>query len=283
MIDRRTGSEHLLPLLPAGLAALCTLPYGDACWYGLGPGGAQVGVGVELKRVNDLLGCLHDGRFVGHQLPGMLLAYQYTYLMVEGITRPGADGNLEVFKPYRNDKGGEWYTVRIGTRTCEYDKWEAHLETLRRKTPLRVIHSTGPAHTARELVSLYKWWAHGGGWDSHQSHTGVHIPPDPHVRLLTQPLYRRTVLKVAQQLPGVREVIADRVQARFMTVREMVEAGAKDWESVDGIGAGKALQIMGAIHGPLGDLGGVKLRVKANEVGTLGNLPGKPTRGRLVK
>jgi ERCC4-type nuclease len=128
--------------------------------------------------------------------------------------------------------------------------WKHHLETLRRKTPLRVIHSTGPEHTARLLLSLYKWWAVGGGWDQHKSHTGVHIPPDPYVHTNTLPVYRRTVLKVAQPLPGVRDVLAERVAVVFQTVKDMVEAGVGDWEKVEGIGKAKAVGIVSAIHGP---------------------------------
>ena len=71
LIDPREGSKDLLPLMPLGLAHLSALPYTDACWNGLGPGGAAVIVGVERKRVGDMLACLKDGRFVGHQLPGM--------------------------------------------------------------------------------------------------------------------------------------------------------------------------------------------------------------------
>lgn len=251
-IDRREGSGHLAALLPPGTATVMTLPYGDACWYGLGPGGAQVGVGVECKRVTDLLGCLRDGRFVGTQLPGMLLAYQYVYLLVEGVVRPHpTTGGLQEWRAFGNTGGGTWRNVTLGgTQAFTFDMWEHHLETLRRKTPLRVVHSTGPQHTARALLSLYKWWTDGAGWDSHKSHEGVHIPPDTHVRINTMPVYRRTVLKVAQQLPGVRDVLADRVLAQFDTVADMVGAGAGEWEQVDGIGKAKANAIVAAIHGP---------------------------------
>ena len=217
-----------------------------------------------------MLACLKDGRFVGHQLPGMYQLCGYVYLVIEGMVRPSPeDGTLQQFQEWRNGAGGTWTGVRThGARGAEwtYDAWEHHLETLRRKTPLRVIVTTSPAHTARVIVALYTWWTVGGGWDSHTSHIGVHVPPDPAVRLSMEPVYRRTVLKVAQQLPGVRDVIADRVHDEFQTVEEMVGADVGRWQAVEGIGAGKALAIWGALHGPMGDViagkGGV---TKANK------------------
>lgn len=268
-VDRRVGSAHLHPLLPPGLAQLATLPYGDVCWYGVGPGGARVGVGVECKRVNDLLQCLHTGRFVGDQLPGMLAVYQYTYLLVEGMTRPGADGALEEWKPWANGRGGEWRMVKAGARGCEWAVWEGHLETLRRKTPLRVVYSTGPQHTAELILTLYKWWAHGGGWDAHTSHTGVHIPPEPSVGGVPRPAYRRLVLRFAQQLPGVREVLAERVAGAFDTVRDMVRAGVEEWEKVEGIGAAKAVAIVSAIHGPMAHQPAALPQPQTTSTGTL--------------
>jgi len=251
-IDRREGSAHLVALMPPGVATLTTLPFGDACWYGTGPAGVRVRVGVECKRVGDLLACLRDCRFSGFQLPGMLLAYEYTYLLVEGVVRPHPkSGYLQEWHAYKNGEYGKWRTVALGgTSYCMYSAWEQHLETLRRKTPLRVVHTTSPRHTAQTLLVLYKWWTDGKGWDQHRSHEGVHVLPDPHVRVLALPTYRRTVLKVAQQLPGVRDVLAERVAAQFATVAEMVQAKAQTWAMVDGIGPVKAAAIVAALHGP---------------------------------
>lgn len=247
-IDRREGSKDLIDILPPGLASLTTLPYTDACWQGIGPGGGGVLVGVERKRVLDLLACLKDGRFTGHQLVGMLSMCSHVYLLIEGMVRP--DPNTGILQEWSERRRG-WVNVRTGATEWTYDAWEHHLETLRRKTPLEVVVATSPNHTARLITSLYTWWTVGGGWDSHKSHSSIHIPPDPFVRLVQEPTYRRTVTKMAQQLPGVRGVLAARVHDKFHTVRDMVQACPADWETVDGIGSNKALAVWGAIHGPV--------------------------------
>lgn len=248
LVDRREGSNDLVPLLPPGMSALTTLPYTDACWEGIGPGGRKSIIGVERKRVMDLLACLKDGRFVGYQMVGMLSMCSHVYLLIEGMVRPCPEtGLLQEW----HDRRHKWANVCMGRTEWTFDAWEHHLETLRRKTPLEVVSATSPTHTARLIMSLYTWWNLNGGWDSHKSHTGIHIPPDPHVRLVSEPMYRRTVLKMAQQLPGVRDVLAVRVHDRFNTVRDMVRASPTEWETVDGIGGNKALSIWGAIHGPI--------------------------------
>jgi ERCC4-type nuclease len=280
-IDRREGSGYLAQLLPPGLTTVTTLPYGDAAWYGVGPGGGRVGVGVECKKVGDLLNCLHTGRFVGHQLPGMVLAYGYVYLLIEGVVRPGPEGELQSLRWWSNRRGGDWVNA-WGQKPITYAAWEAHLETLRRKTPLRVVHTIDEHHTAKMILTLYKWWAHSGGWDSHTSHGGVHVLPDAYVPAITLPVHRRTVIRVAQQLPGVRDVLAQRVADRFATVADMVAAGVEEWQQVEGLGGVKINAILTALRGPHVTIsqqraGGVGAGVNTNNNNAnAATLPGKP-------
>jgi len=57
------------------------LPFGDFFIPGNGPEG-RITVGVELKRVADLIQCMKDGRLTGHQIPGMLRMYDWSVLLV---------------------------------------------------------------------------------------------------------------------------------------------------------------------------------------------------------
>src|SRR5574341_1238250 len=103
LLDDRAGSKDLAPFMPKSVPfTLTRLEYGDVAFSGRGPSGVCT-VGVEIKKIPDLVDCIYSGRFAGHQLPGMLDTYDYCYLLVEGATRAGKLGTLE----YRR-AGGKW-------------------------------------------------------------------------------------------------------------------------------------------------------------------------------
>ena len=60
------------------------MDYGDAMVTGNGPCG-QVDIGIERKRIGDLVNSITTGRLSGHQLPGLLAQYYKVYIIVEGM------------------------------------------------------------------------------------------------------------------------------------------------------------------------------------------------------
>jgi len=168
-VDRRAGSVELIPALKkqAGLVVeAATLPFGDLAFEGRGPGGRSVAVGVEFKRLPDLLQCITDGRFAGHQLPGMEAAYEVSYLYVEGIYHTGEDGRL-------------WYWDEYGWRPYPFGAWtyasvENWLQTMTVKGGLHVRKTTGRPESIESLVTLYRWWTHHD-FDAHRSHMVEHL------------------------------------------------------------------------------------------------------------
>lgn len=86
LVDTRAGSKELIePLEARGLPVdPVTLEFGDVAFEGRGEHGKAVFVGIEYKKLSELVQAMNDGRFAGHQLPGMVQTYDYRYLLVEG-------------------------------------------------------------------------------------------------------------------------------------------------------------------------------------------------------
>src|SRR4030095_11046902 len=95
-VDTREGSAALLPLLrAAGLPADgAILDSGDVEILGR-DGSRPVTVGVEYKKIGDLLQSSRDGR-AAEQLRRMHSEYEVRYILIEGYMKPGPKGELIV-------------------------------------------------------------------------------------------------------------------------------------------------------------------------------------------
>ena len=95
LIDPRAGSGQadrggdLLPYILAQKvkAEKSQLPFGDAAMEGNGPKG-RINIGVERKRLGDILQCIDDARYSAVQKVGMKAFYDVSLLMVEGVWKP---------------------------------------------------------------------------------------------------------------------------------------------------------------------------------------------------
>lgn len=233
-VDRRVGSAHLLaPLEARGLPVEETdLDFGDVAFNGSGPSG-DVAIGIELKKLDDLIGSLTTKRFQAHQLPGMLKAYQFPILIVEGQYREAADGLIErgvSFGPRLN-----WLRHRT---YMTYNQLEGMLYTLTFHTPFRIIKTRDTPHTVSEVARLYRRFQRP--WASHDSHQAV-LKAVPHATAeLRDPWFNRDRFfpeAVALQVPGLGNKRALAAAKHFRSARRMAWASPKAWESVEGVGA----------------------------------------------
>ncbi|HEX6825448.1 MAG TPA: ERCC4 domain-containing protein [Nitrospiraceae bacterium] len=237
-IDSRIGSKELEPLFrPFGVSVqLAELEFADLCWVGNGPDGECM-VGVERKRINDLIQSIRSKRLSGHQLPGMMQSYQYVYLQVEGFYRPGRKGALEVMK------GKDWWPSDARVMYREIDNY---LNTLEAKCGV-IVHRAGTIEEGiHQIVDLYKWWTEKT-WAEHKSDNQLYAPT-PQGRKVGWHYEPPTWLeKIAAQLPGVDRK-AKAVAKHFGSVEMMVDAGIGDWMMIDGIGKIGAVKIMKALR-----------------------------------
>lgn len=250
---------------------------GDAMWSGnwVNADGKPetVMVGVERKRLSDLIACMKDRRLAGLQLRRMWLTYDVVHLCIEGVWRPGPNGEIEELG-YR---GWQPFFGRSDRRSVAYAHVTAFLQSLtmlsRSKAgePLRVFRTSNPHETAAAYAALFNWYqkpftahhaldsiyteftlpkkGHGGGWAHPHSHDATF---DPGKRALVwkdgteDPC---TLWRMAAQLPGV-DRRARAVAEHFGTVREMANATEKEWMRVPGVGKKVAAAAVRAITEP---------------------------------
>ncbi len=247
-LDDRRGSGELLPLFaPYGLRVLKTrLEFGDADWVGSGPRG-ECAVVAERKRVEDLVDSIQSKRLSGHQLPGMAAAYDYGYLIVEGIWKPGADGELLV------QRGGGWVSYGTAVRAVNN-----YLMGLSLRAGMICWRTASPAETVSFLVDQYRMWEKP--WREHRCHEAVYAPSEEaggSRRLVLRPRAVSWVERFAGILPGVDRK-ARYVAGAFSSIQKAANASEAAWaeiqtEDVTGkkrrLGAMAAAKIVAAIRG----------------------------------
>ena len=218
LIDRRVGSNDLLtPLKAAGFdAQLVELAFGDIAFEGKGLNGTPLNVGVELKRLGDLVSSLRTGRLAGHQLPGLLRTYDYAWLLVEGQWEQNTKGQVLTQKR----RMGIWTPMKGGMSASELDK---QLLTLELCGGLHVTHTHTRADTVRFLGNLYRWWT-DRALDGHTSHLALHVPPT---------VYAISPFRAAVcNWPGIGVKTSRAVEQRFGTIRSAAAASVEEWAAI---------------------------------------------------
>lgn len=253
-LDDRIGSRELQqPLEKRALPVRLTrLDCGDAFWFGYGPGDALLRVGVEIKSVGDLLTCIRDGRFAGHQLRAMVDAYDVRYLVIEGLMkqRPSDDALL-----VWNDRGKRYEEQR---GRFSFSSVHKYLATIRFLCGFEIVHVEDREHgTAAMLQAEYQWWRKR--WQDHDGHKAfvqqkrkASSKLDPSrdgkldsVNLAGAHSFER---RVAKEFPLVSWERSADVCEHFENVHEMVNASVEEWQAIEGIGPVIAQKVYDALR-----------------------------------
>jgi ERCC4-type nuclease len=235
-LDKRSGSMELLPYFPKGSAQLGNLQFGDACFMGNGPSGPVL-VGFERKSIRDLINSVDSGRLQGHQIPGLLSSYNYSYIIIEGLWQPGAKGLLEVWG--RNG----WRPLQNGKRQYSGSLVDNLMNTLTLLAGITVRQTSNQRHTSLLIQHLYGWWQKD--WDSHRGHLGFSCTPHPVTIDLRKP---GLVQRVAKEFPGIGWEKSRAAATHFRSVLEMCLSPWTEWEKIGGIGETTAKRIVEAIQ-----------------------------------
>jgi ERCC4-type nuclease len=170
-VDDRTGSKELYaPLCSTGLPVeMVRMDYADFAFLGRGVGGHPLNIGIERKRLSDLVDSLRSGRLSGHQLPGLLGpngAYDHAWLVVEGQYRIDAQGRILVRGKASARHRKQWVLLPGGMPASEMEK---HVLTLELCAGCHVRYTNSPEDTVHFLTHLYRWFT-DKDFDQHMTH-----------------------------------------------------------------------------------------------------------------
>jgi len=241
LVDDRTGSKHLVPLLPKGRATLTRLEAADAAFLGKNPDGSgkSVMIGVEVKRLSDLLNSMGSGRLSGHQMVKMQELYHEIHLVVEGKWR--VDPNTGLIMVWRMKKGGgQIVPLRIGKRTFTGSALYGYLNTLAVMCGVHVHEARDPNHTASIITFLHAWWQK----ETHSSHLKWQRGVDK-AQLKAPSL----VVRMTSELKGVGRDKAKAIAKMAKTPRGLLELTVEDLLTVDGIGKKTAEDLIKQLDG----------------------------------
>ena len=238
LIDDRIGSVDLAePLQKMGLPIeVCRLEFGDIAFEGKGNGQQILEIGIELKKLSDLVGSLRSGRLSGHQLPGLLGpkgTFDYAWLVVEGEWRIDTAGRVIIKKWNRRKRKFEWVPLPGNMLASEMMKQVLTLELC---GGFHVRYTNTRRDTVQFLAALYRWWT-SKPLDRHTSHLMVHTPAS----FLPVSDFRATV----QRFPGIGPRASLAVERHFQGgLRRAVCASTSEWAEIQILdGKGKPRRI----------------------------------------
>lgn len=237
LIDYREGSKDLEdPLREAGMEVeVVSLDFGDIAFEGKGEGGTPVEVGIEFKRISDLVSSLRTGRLAGHQMPGMRDLYDHTYLLMEGHWSTNKSG--AVVEQHWHGRRPEWRTVKGKMNANEMEK---RLLTLELQYGCHLRFTTSRRDSVAFLVALYRWWT-DKSLDEHRSGLAVHVPST----VIPISAERRAVC----MWPGVGVEWSRDVLEHFGSLNRAANASIETWAAlthIDRHGVCKRFGIHGA-------------------------------------
>lgn len=250
LIDDRAGSKELVRFPPLNrLGRLTRLDSADVCIAGNGPDDKML-IGIEVKTVWDLLASMSSGRLQAKQIVDMMATYDSSWLLYYGVYRAsavGADGAAYL----QIRKRGRWIDFTIGDRRVRFGYLENFLVELQ-CMGIRVKHvaanaDTGLRECAAWIAAFTRWWSKP--WGEHTAMRKFNTAGDIAMLPRCEPRMKRRA-EVASKLLDVGLGYERSMNAakHFKSVREMVNAGPKEWSKVKKIGATLADAIEQAVR-----------------------------------
>lgn len=202
LIDRATGSKELeKPLRDLGLPVEpMHLEFGDIAFMGRGEGGVKLYIGIELKKIGELVTSLRTKRLQGHQLLGLTRDFDRRYLLIEGDFHHDASGRTTVFRGKGSPKPlpGANNAVTL----------EQEIINIQTRGGCWVRHTTSRRDTLRFIHACFRYWT-DKDLDQHKSHLAIYAP-DLDRALLTPPSDFRKALTV--MLPNLGFAVSKAVE-----------------------------------------------------------------------
>lgn len=228
-VDDRAGSAELIPLLcRTGLEVVSSrLEYGDVSFLGFGPNQSAVCVGLEVKKIPDVLACIVSGRFAGHQLPGLVNAYDEVWLLVIGQWRARPQDGILEERRHGHGGGMYWTAAGGGQRLWMWRDVQSWLLSMQLMAGIRMAQAADEEEAVHWIKTCYNWHQR----EEHKSHLVMYSSKELYAdtAMLTRPPLAR---RIASELPHIGLKRSADVAARFPTVEAMMAATEKDWREL---------------------------------------------------
>jgi len=239
LVANESGSKEIIePLQKMGLpvegVTHSVLPFGDVAFMGRGEKGAPLYIGIELKKVGELVQSLRSKRLQGHQLLGLTKDFDRRYLLIEGDYHHDDLGRATVFRGTGKPKPlpGAPNAVAL----------EEEVINIQTRGGCWVRHTTTRRDTLRFILACFRYWT-DRNLDEHRSHLAIYAP-DLDKGLLSPRSLKR---QLAAQLPGIGFLKSQAVDKHFRSIVHMVLATPDDWMKIDGIGRKTAEEVVKAL------------------------------------
>tara|TARA_Y100000310_G_scaffold120427_2_gene119206 strand:+ start:8223 stop:8930 length:708 start_codon:yes stop_codon:yes gene_type:complete len=227
------------------IAIPCPL-FTDCAFWGVGDDDTTLSIGIERKKIGDLVQCIYDGRLIQQAQLAKENGIDVFVVLVEGRIRSNPDdGLLEIpvwgINPRTLRRAEVWQPVKPAITYSRLDQYLTELDYL---AGFIIKRSEDVKETAAVVKAL---------WDNFQTppskHGSLHqiyTQPNQGSVLLVRP---NLVRRVAKELKGVGWERSQAVADRFKSVRELVGASVDDWRAVDGIGKVTAEKVVRELSG----------------------------------
>ncbi len=261
LVDSATGSWEMEAIIRRfGVSCERThLDFADACFEGNGPLGLVM-VGIERKKLADVLDCIDTKRLAGHQLVGLRKQYKFSFLLIEGLWRPDTKSGLLLQGHIRPDADGSnrifWTENLGGGRKAMYHKLRRYLFSVS-MSGVSVIYTQDIVQTCYDIVELYQWFAKP--WRAHKSMESMHTgyagwnyetaKTDELMMIPTLDRKPTLVRRWAACIDGVGVTLSADAQRVFKTPLELANATELDWMDIPGMGLKSAKAIVKQIGG----------------------------------
>lgn len=232
-LDSAVGSKQLAgPLQQMGLPVEVTQVPGDIAFLGRGEGGAPVSIGIEYKKLGELVTALRTQRLQGHQAVKMQYAYDYNYLVYVGELLYDRQGYL------MRRAGRRTFKRLPGSMTVS--ELFKRLFVLQLEVGLTPINVHSQPDSLKIIEALYHTWT-DQNQDQHKSHIAIYQPAP----LIPISQFRQTVAT----LPGIGVALSRRVEQHFEgKLLRAFDAPVSEWAKIEGIGVPTAERIINAIR-----------------------------------
>lgn len=217
---------------------ISTLEFGDFACEGNGPNGKTL-IGIERKKLHNVLGVIDSGQYSGHQGPGMYQMYGQRFFLVEGDWAPGTSPAFIGVLMERFPGMAQFMPCKYRTGKVMYAKLYRYLLSIS-MSGVTVLHSRNLMETAINITEVYHWFQKS--WNNHTSLISMQNLAIP--SLNGKP---SLVRRWAAELEGIDVKHSQDADRIFKRPIDLAQANESAWVRIAGIGPKTAQRIINEI------------------------------------